>query len=246
MAGRQVNFDAVPDTGVVDPGIYQVAIGELEETASKSGKLMYNARIEIIEPTDFAGMGIFESFVIGSDDDPDAQEETTWNKSVGCRRLKQMLKAAQVPLDNDMDNVVAAALQQQLVVSVTQEVDDGSRDPQYVGRVRNRIGAFYQLGHKEVGVAPAAPAKPATPKAVAPKPPLAVTPKANLAPGQQLAPAPKAAPPPRPPAAPQAAKPAAPKPAAAAKAPTAHCTICDTDVLRSEFADHVEAHANEA
>lgn len=234
--GRAVNFDSIPDTGLVPPGIYQVSIAELEETASKNGKLMYNARLEIIDPADFAGMGVFESFVIGSDTDPDASQDATWVASVGARRMKQMLKASQTPLDNDMDNVVSAALQQQLVVSITQEVDDGKGDPQYAGRVRNRISAFYQLGHKEVGLtdapAPAA-AKPKPQLAAAPKP---AAPKPNLAPGQQLAAAPKAPPP----KAPQAV---APKPAA--KAAQVKCTICDTMVDRASFAEHVEAHANE-
>ena len=238
--GRAVNFDAVPDTGVVDTGMYQVSIAEIEETASKNGKLMYNARLEIVEPTDFAGMGVFEAFVIGSDEDPDASQDATWIKSIGARRLKQMLKAAQVPLDNDMDNVVAAAAQQQLVVSVTQEVDDGSRDPQYAGRVRNRISAFYVLGTKEVGtVENAAALKTAVPKP-APRP-VAAAPKPNVPPGTQLEAVPKPAP--KPLAA--APKPAAPAPKPAGKPATAHCTICDSDVPRSEFADHVEAHANE-
>lgn len=236
--GRSVNFDAVPDTGVVDAGVYQVSIGSLDEKASKSGKLMYDARLEIVEPADFAGMGIFEMFVIGNDEDPDANEESTWIKSIGCRRMKQMLKAAQVPLDTDMDNVIAAAVSQQLVVSVTQETET---EGDYAGRVRNRISAFYPLGHKEVGIAPGQASKP---KAAAPKPAAPAAPKPNLAPGQQLA-SPKAPPKAAPaPAAPKAPAPAAAKPAAA-KAPTAHCTICDTDVPRTEFADHVEAHANE-
>jgi hypothetical protein len=227
----------------VPDGVYQVFIAELEETASKNGKLMYNARLEIMEPTDFAGMGIFEAFVIGSEEDPDAAEDATWVKAFGARRLKNMLKAAQVPMDTDMDNIIAAALQQQLVISATQEVDTGERDPQYKGRVRNRINAFYQLGHKEVGLTEEAAPAPKKALAAVPKAP---APAAKPAAPKAAAPAPRApAPAPRAPA-PQAA---APRPAPAAAKPraagTAHCSICNTDVARAEFVEHVEAHANE-
>lgn len=242
MAGRQVNFDAVPDTGAIPDGIYQVSIADLEETASKTGKLMYNTRFEVMEPADFAGMGIFEMFVIGSDEDPDAAEDATWVKSVGARRLKQTLKAAQVPLDTDMDNVIAAAIQQQLVISVSQEIES---EGDYAGRVRNRISAFYQLGHKQVGLtdaptskatskalpkaasarmATAAPARPAP----APARPAGAGVKPNLPPGVQV---------------PAARGPAAPK--APVRAATVNCTICSTAVPRDQFAAHVEAHSEE-
>src|SRR3990167_6149896 len=127
--GRAVNFDAIPDTNIVPDGTYQVFIAELDEVTSKSGKLMYDVRLEIMEPADFAGMGVFEHFTIGSDEDPDGAEDATWIKAIGARRLKNMLKAAQVPADTDMDIIIAAALQQQLVISVSQKVDDGEKDP---------------------------------------------------------------------------------------------------------------------
>lgn len=245
--GKAVNWDAVPDSNVVPDGTYLVSIAEINEQQSKSGKLMYNARLEIVEPEDFAGMGVFEYFVIGSDEDPDGDQEATWIKSIGARRIKNLFKAAQVPMDSDMDNIIAAALQAQLVISVSQNIET---EGDYKGRVSNRIGAFYPLGSREVGVAQgeapaqkkplqavpkaAAPAAAAAPKP-APKPaaapaakaPAAPAPKPNIPPGVQ---APKPAPA-------AATKPAAQKPV--------HCTICDADVPRSEFADHVEAHANE-
>lgn len=236
--GRSVNFDAVPDSNIVPEGVYVVSIETFEETASQQGKLMYNARLEIIEPADLAGMGIFETFVIGNDDDPDASNEDTWVKSIGCQRMKKMLKCANVPLDTDMDNVVAAALQQQLSVSVVQQVDDGKRDARYKGNVRNRISQFYPLGTKEAGIT-----APATTAAPAAKPPVAAVAKPAVA--KPAAPAVA-----RTPVAGVLSKPAgAPKPAvskAPVKAAVVHCTICDTDVARDEFADHVEAHSNEA
>jgi hypothetical protein len=240
--GRTTNWDGIPDTGVVPDGIYQVSIADLEETAAKNGKLMYNIRFEVIEPADFAGMGIFEIFVIGSEEDPDATEDATWIKSIGARRLKQALKAAQVPLDNDMDNVIAAAIQQQLVISVTQEVE---AEGTYAGRVRNRISAFYQLGHKEVGLTDAPSAK-AKPRTVAPAVPRAAM-AAPARPAPQLAPAPRpAAPRPNLPPGTQLAS-AAPKAVAkpAAKAAEVKCTICDSMIARADFAEHVEFHSAE-
>jgi len=228
--------------GLVPDGLYRVSIASIEETASQNGKLMYNTQFEIMEPADFAGMMLFELFCIGTDEDPDAVEEKAW-RGFAATRMKAMLKSAQVPMDDDMDNIIAAAIQQQLIVAANQEVDDGTRDPKYKGRVRNRISSFYQLGHKEVGLtdAPAAAKKPlaAVPKAAAPaaapaaptrtimKAPLPATGGATLSK----------------PAGP-VTRPTAPKPTA--KAAEVKCTICDTMVARVEFAAHVEAHADES
>lgn len=248
--GRSVNFDAVPDTNVVPDGVYRVSIAEFEEKTSKNGKLMYNARLEIIEPQEFEGMGIFEMFVIGSDDDLDAQDDTTWVKSFGARRMKNMLKAAGVPLDNDMDTVSAAAIQQELVVAVSQKVET---EGDYAGRVRNNIGGFFPLGQKEVGLngqGVASPAPKAMPKAApapaartAPAPAIAGRPigTAHAAPTAQPTPARAVQPAPTP-----APRPAAPRAAVPKASPQVKCTICDTLVDRATFADHVEQHANEA
>lgn len=241
--GRAVNFDAVPDSNVVPEGLYQTQIESFEEKSSKSGKLMYLLTFEIMEPAEYAGQKLFEYFVIGSDEDPDGAEEATWNKAVGAQRMKQVLKKSQVPMDTDMDNIAAAAVQSQQVINVIQQVDE---EGEYKGTIRNRIRGFYGLGEKEVGVTAA--------EAPKPKAPLASVPKA-AAPAAAK-PAPKAA-------APAAAKPAAPRPnlppgtqtpprpaaaapAAKPKSAEVKCSICETMVPRAEFSAHVEAHAEEA
>lgn len=244
--GRSVNFDAVPDTNVVPDGVYRVSIAEFEEKTSKNGKLMYNARLEIIEPQEFEGMGIFEMFVIGSDDDLDAQDDATWVKSFGARRMKNMLKAAGVPLDNDMDTVSAAAIQQELVVAVSQKVET---EGDYAGRVRNNIGGFFPLGQKEVGLnAGNVPTPKAMPK-VAPAPAQRTAPASAIA-GRPIGTAHTAPAPAQPVRAAQPAPaarptPAAPRAAVPKASPQVKCTICDSMVERATFADHVEGHANE-
>ena len=151
--GRTVNWNDVPDVGqLLDQGIYVMSIEDIEEKSSQqTNKLMYSATFRVVEPEEFADMPAYDNFVIGTDDDPEAGMQETWNKSFGSRRFKQLIKMANVPQDNDIDNVIAALRDQQVVVDLQIEEDT---DPQskYHGRKQNRIRGFYQLGTRQPAV----------------------------------------------------------------------------------------------
>lgn len=157
--GRRAPWDDIPDATVLPGGTYQFAIESVEETISSTGKLMYNGTFNVVEPKAFAGLNHWESYVIGSDTDPNAEDPDTWKASIGARNLKRMLNKAQVPLSDDMEAVCVEAAGHQFVSLVTQETDDGSRDPRYKGRVRSRIQGYYGLGDQAPTVEQPAPAR---------------------------------------------------------------------------------------
>jgi hypothetical protein len=90
-----------------------------------------------------------ENFVLGSDTDKQCKDPKTFSGSVGASRLKTMLKKAGVTLNPSLKKTLENAAGKEFVASVTVEKDDGSRDPKYKGRERNRISAFFSIGeHK--------------------------------------------------------------------------------------------------
>ena len=228
--GRQVPWDEIPSAGALVPdGVYVLEVTGLEESQSQSGKLMYPGVFAVVEPVDFAGYPVYENYVIGNDDDPNADDPATWKKSMGSRFMRTMLDKAGVPLDGDMDAVSAEAAGRQFLAVIGQRETDR-------GTMVNQIRSYYALGEREVGVSSGAtpttrpgpkPAPRAAPQAAAPRP------------------APRPAPKPAATPAPARAASAGARPAAApaTRAPAVKmltCTICKKPVPRDEFADHVE------
>jgi hypothetical protein len=196
---------------------------------------MYRAQYSIAEPEPYVGYPQYDYFVIGTADDPQAEDPETWKNSIGARQLKRMFKAAQVPMSDDIDEMCAVATGQQLIAVVGQQITKR-------GTPMNQINGYYALGEREVGLeqkpaaargrvparAPvAAPRTAAAPRAAAPAaPPQRLAPAARPAPGRPAAPAPP---------------PANPKKGGAAGAMT-KCAVCGESVPRAEFAQHVQAH----
>ena len=174
--------------------------------------------------------------------------------------MKQLAKAAQVPIDTDTDVLIAALRGQQIVATVDEEKDknetlaDGSPNP-YKGRPRNRVRGYYPLGSRTPQVAQQASAMPTPQPRAAPARRTPQAPRAQpvaeqpIAPAQaQTPPAPRVVSPRAAPAArrpPPAAQPPPAQPKAPAKktsGPKIQCAECKTDYLRSDFANP-EVHA---
>ena len=208
---RKWPADEIPDSSIVPSGTY-TATCSIKESQSNTGKLMYKGTFSITEPDGFSGLSLWENYVIGSDQDPDADDPDTWKASIGAKNLKRCFKAASVPLTEDMDDLLEAVEGQSVVLEVGQEVDEGRKDPKYKGTVRNRIIAYYPLGERSPAVGGSKPAPKATPPAK---------------------PAPQRAP---------AAPAARPAPQAASKERTLKCSVCDASVPQSQFGAHVAGH----
>ncbi len=236
--GRQMPWDDIPDSNVFATGDYHMQGVKMEETHSQStGKLMYAIDVQVMEHPNtaaYTNMHFFENFVIGTDDDPDAQVSGTWVQSVGAKRLKQLINAANIQERADMDKICAAFAGCQLVIGLQAYKEpetnrDGSPNA-YAGQERNKSVGFYKLGSREPkvelklvkGPAGQVAAPPATPAPPAQAPPVAAAPPAP----------PQAAAPPAPPA--QAPPTAAP----AAGGQVLTCQLCQAQVPAMEYAAH--------
>jgi hypothetical protein len=159
--GRTWDPESIPDTTHLPQNHYTLSIDALDEQTSKGGKLMYQGTFRVADGPE-VGAPLYEYFVVGSDDDPQARDPQTWAKSIGARRMKRLFKAAGVANTPDLDAMIAAAIQQRFVCLVTEDVDDGARDPKYKGRLRNRLGNMYPLGSEPASNGPAPAVAPRT------------------------------------------------------------------------------------
>jgi len=165
--GRKFAWSEVEEQAQTIPAdIYALEIDSIEESLSKEkSKLMYRVTFRVIEPETYRGHLLFEYYVFGTDEDPLAEKQETLNTSYGIKRFKRMMRAAQIPDLEDMDELIVAALGNKFTASVSQVTDDGSRDPKYKGRMRNEITMVHTYGAQPTG---AKVARPGAPKVTAP------------------------------------------------------------------------------
>ncbi len=157
-------WDEIPDMNVLPGGTLHFNVDELTDDESSSGKRMFRARFSVVLPVEFAGMVHFENYVTGSDEAPKA----LLPGSFGTRNMKAMMKAAQVPPNNDVALLCAGAANTQFLAKVSQ-VEEKEGD--YKGTLRNRINAYFRIGERQVeidvvkgtGAAAAAPVAVASP-----------------------------------------------------------------------------------
>lgn len=145
--GRTMPWDEIPDNQTVPEGVYEAEIEDIEETETRNGaKLMYHVTLRVTghkKHAEFANMPLHEYFVIGSDDDPEAEEATTWKK-LGGIRFKKFLQSCGITEGSSVNKLISAAKDRKVLVTVKIEEDDQ-------GTMRNRCGKFYALGEAEVG-----------------------------------------------------------------------------------------------
>jgi len=254
--GRQMPWDDIPDSNVFPTGFYHVQGVKLEETMSSGGKLMFSAEAVIVEhhaTSAYTGMHIFNNFVIGSDDDPEAQVPGTWAKGFG-RSYKQMIAAAQITEKHDTDKQCAAFAGTQFIWGLRAQKQpdtnrDGTPNP-FAGNEQNNVTRFYKVGAKDPEiepkkVVPGAGVKAAVAPTAPPLAPAAPTPIAPAMPGSPVpppAPVVPMAPAPVTPVAPAAPPPPVnPAPAPAGTTQMLPCNICGQQVEAAQFAAHINA-----
>ena len=230
--GKIAPWDEIPESAVVPTDAYLASIESMaEELSQSSGKLMYSTAFKIMEPTAHAGLNLFERFVIGSDEDPEAEDPETWKKSVGARRLKRCLKAAQIPLDQNMDQVMALAIDQVVILMVQEykepDVDRAGNPSEYAGQPRNKINAFHPIGTIDPGTKAVDTVAPAPGPAKA-KPPLRSTPPAAKPATATTRPAPQTT-----------KTPPKTTPQPKGKIAMFKCGNCNQEFSRAEFPAHV-------
>ena len=250
-------WEETKEDNVLPTGIYHMVVGLEDGEAQNSGKRMFKGQFTVKAPVEYQGMSYFENYVTGTDENL----KGIVAGSFGTRNMKKMLKAAQVPPNNDVAMLCASANGAEVLVGILEYKEpDKDRDGnvnQYAGMPRNKITEYHRLGEREPKIAPKAGSAPGMPVGVmAPAAPVApMAPAPVQAPPAQAAPTMPAtpAPPQAAPAVPQmpvtAVAPAAPQAPAAPAAPTASqgemsfpCSICGQLVPASQLGAHVQQH----
>lgn len=218
--------NVIPDwTGQFPPGRAHVRIESIDDVERTStGKYQIRVTLRGLEPVDVADQPHFERFVIGTNEDPEADDPNSW-KGIAARRYKDMLKKAGIEASGSVEKDTVAAVGQALGILVSNEEQrannrDGSPNP-YAGRIQASIRSFFIYGEQPVGDG----GYRGVPPAAAPAVP---TPAAKPAPAART-------------------RAVAAQPQPAAPVQTVACSICGQPVPRVQFAAHVAAHeaANE-
>jgi len=175
-------------------------LGNVEDFGEKFSKeknlLMYGLQIGILQPPDRAGRKHFVNFVIGTEEDPQAELPATWQEKGG--QLKQFCKAVGVPLEGeDLDIVTQHVMRKNFCFRIEHRPGKG----EYTGRTFVNVQKWAMEGTMAPGldavataeaptmapyatpVAQVAPAAPAPPLKVVP--PAAPTPPENPTPGTE-------------------------------------------------------------
>jgi hypothetical protein len=189
--------------GIRDPfemlpmGTLVMEIESLEEALiGKQGQEKYGwkANMKVVDPINAAGITHDEAFFIGTDDDPNADNEDTWIKKAG--RLKSFCECIGVVVEGADSDVVSSEAKGRRIVGVVShrmqpEFNRDGSPNQYAGNPRAEVRWFAE-GEKEVGLAedqtplPARAQKPAAtlgagPRPVGQLPPRAAAPPSRLA-----------------------------------------------------------------
>jgi hypothetical protein len=129
--------DVMPAMGV------KVEIEEIErsETSDRSqtpGCLQYEARLRVVEPPEYAGMQLRDWFMVGTREDKRARKPETWERAMGgVGRLMRMMKRSGVPITDDDEEWMEAAVGQVVCVHIGKRADEN-------GVERNRIQHYFR------------------------------------------------------------------------------------------------------
>lgn len=236
----------------VEPGYYPLALEsyEIKTTKPESGsKLMYAVRFRIEEsgvPEIDKSMGrtLMDWFVVGTEDDPGAEDSATLNddENKGVRKVKRLSEAAEVePSDSEADvstdlllEILDGCIGKQVTAFITKKGEN------------NNINSYFKTGERPLGLETGK----SKGGAGSSKPMNKFAPKTNIFQAQQAAKKAKAAP-----------KPAivvvedeieevapAPKVASKGKAPTSIiCPMgCGEKIAYKELAAHAESCTGES
>ena len=236
-------------------GTYRTQIIHAEDGESQtSGKRMLRVGFNMLEPAQYVGIGHFENYVVGSDEQPKHYVVD----SRGGRAFKKLCKHANVPDDNSVSKLLATLKGNEVMIAVRHNPE---------ADFKNNVTNYFRVGERPAQVAqpvvsaaagaptvqPTAPQPAGAPLPIAAPAPVVTSPPPPAVVASVPAPAAVA-----PPAAPQpvaasvpaatsipAPAPAAPVPAAAPAGPMMTCTICQEQVPAMEFGAHVQAHATQ-
>lgn len=256
-----------------EPGKYLWQISTFEEKFQEgTGRLFFNTQLRCVMPASRLGRFHFESFWIGTEDDPNGDLPQTWLDSMGASQWKSFCKAAGVPFDGQDPKVIMANLAGKEIGGHVERVFNKKAQKHYTNVTKWYMpGTFEPVIDAPMMVESAPPvasptvAPPATPRNVPQTPPVGQPPvippapqQSYLPPGPQAAVQPQGITPGVQPSVvvPQVTQPVVPAVAPVVTQPIAEsipCAVCigqgkigaDAAVLLTDMDKHVLMHANE-
>lgn len=132
--------------------VYHTRVERLEDVLTQeTQKLMFKLTMTIVAPAEYAGLRLYDNFVIGSESDPTAADPETW-KSVTGKRFHRFVKRSGVPYSESesTDAFFSRAVGAELIVATVLKIDNGS-NPKYAGKSRTNVANYFAVGEKPVG-----------------------------------------------------------------------------------------------
>lgn len=179
--GRLIPLGSIPRTNVLPTDVYRLKVNSLmpkmskeNEAENRKSKLMYILSTSIVEPASHKGMPFTKFFVIGNEDDPEAEELTTWQKTGGGRDFAKFTDKIGISFGDEEDEEILCKQVEgaEFLATIVEKTNDGKRDPHRKGQPENEVAAYWMIGEKDAGSASTTTTKAAPAKAKA-----ATTPK---------------------------------------------------------------------
>lgn len=150
--GRTVPSGIKEPFELLPSGCLLIEVSELkEEVFGDNNQLIYRMSGSVVAPEKVAGQAVNETFFIGTEEDPNAENAETWQKRAG--RLKQCVEKAGVAFEGaDMDVVCSEMQQRKVLAQVARSKEPAMKKGQpnpYAGRVRANVKGWLAEGERE-------------------------------------------------------------------------------------------------
>ncbi len=102
-----VPLEEIPETDLLPEAWYVLRVRDIVTRYSQSGKMMISPSFQVTEGDyegQFANVGMY---VVGTEDDPSGTEAKTWTTSMGGKQFARLMRACQLNMPIDTDNVEA-------------------------------------------------------------------------------------------------------------------------------------------
>lgn len=174
--------EGIPDSTNLPDGRFDFKIESMEPVETSTGKLALKVALRVVGPKTHKGLTHYEQFTIGSNDDPQAREASTWTSSFGAISLKKMCAKAGIKFQGDLEQVASELQGQKVAGRVVYTVQpkfnkDGTENP-YAGNPRSQVKDWYEVGEQQAALGESGGGS-AKPKAEVKKAPKAPPPPAD-------------------------------------------------------------------
>jgi len=166
--GRKLRFHVKDETqqgreATWVEGVHHAKVESVAESYHDDGRFLIKTRQRVVGPEPYRGQSIFEDYYIGTHEDPNADKDETWAKSVGWKLFKELAHSFNFEPSDDLEELSAQMTGSEYLPYIVPETYTGRDGKQ---KTKGRIKGFYKLGSRPIGTTngkaeeTAAPAKP--------------------------------------------------------------------------------------